>query len=407
MPNDYKVPYLPSGSIFGEAEIEAVRRTLMSGKTLSCGLEREAFEEEFAAFVGVPYAVSVTNCTVALELATYLAQVRPGDEVIAATQTYQATIQHLLGSGVTVKFCDIDANTLNIDPDCLASLIGPRTRALYLVHYGGASADMAPIMDLADRHGITVIEDCAHSVGATYRGRMPGGLGHIGCFSFQSYKNISTLGEGGMLTFKDERWNAKLRRIRAIEPDADFRPRTPTSLGSYAWPADEIERHDKNAYSEDCVAVRYPGTNSTLAEPAAAVGRVQLRRLSEFLERRTQIANRLDAGLSAIPGIRVQQRNPDAPSAHHLYTCFLDPDTGLDRDAIARVLNEDSIEIQLRYFPLHLLPEWRASGHGLGECQVAERVWFHEQLNLPIYPQMADWQVEYMIERVAAAVSGG
>lgn len=379
----------------------------MSGQTLSCGLERELFEAEFAALIGVPYAVSVTNCTVALELATYLAQVRPGDEVIAATQTYQATIQHLLGSGVTLKFCDIDANTLNIDPDCFASLISPRTRALYLVHHGGTSANMAPIMDLANQHGITVIEDCAHSIGAAYHGRAPGSLGHLGCFSFQSYKNISTLGEGGMLTFQDDRWNTKLRRIRAIEPDADFRPRATASLGSYRWPADGIERHDKNAYSEDCVAVRYPGTNSTLAEPAAAVGRVQLRRLPELLERRTQIANRLDAGLSVIPGIRVQKRDPDALSAHHLYTCFLDPDTELDRDAVARVLIEDGIQIQLRYFPLHLLPEWRASGHGLGECPVAERVWFHEQLNLPIYPQMADWQVDYMIERVQAAVSGG
>lgn len=401
MNNGYRVPYRPVGSTFGTEEAEVVRRLLASGEPLSCGPERDHFEEEFATHVEVPHAVAVTNCTVALELATYLVGLRPGDEVIAATQTYQATVQPLLGLDVAVSFCDIDPNSLNVDPACVASLISPRTRAIYLVHYGGASADMDPIMRLAERNGIIVVEDCAHALGATYRGRVPGGLGHIGCFSFQSYKNISTLGEGGMVTVHDPAWAATLRRIRAIEPDADFRPRRNASLGPYHRPTDGVERHEKNAYTEDCVAIRHAGTNATLAEPAASVGRVQLRRLEEFVQRRAGIAAKLDAGLDELPGIRTQWRDPSVRSAHHLYTCFLDPDANIPLDEVLRRLEEAGVQVQQRYFPVHLLPEWRARGHRLGECPVTERVWFHEQINLPIYPQMADWQVDYMLEALA------
>jgi perosamine synthetase len=234
----YVVPYLARGSVFGDVEFDALRAVLASDETLSCGKQRDLFEEEFASYIGVPYAVSVTNCTVALEMATYLVGLQPGDEVIAATQTYQATIQPLLGLGdITVRFCDIDPDSLNVDPECVRALAGPRTRAIYLVHHGGVCADMDPIMRVAEEHGIIVIEDSAHALGGHYNGRIPGALGHIGCFSFQSYKNISTLGEGGMITVREPRWNEILRRIRAIEPDADFRPRVPAELNGRVWSA--------------------------------------------------------------------------------------------------------------------------------------------------------------------------
>lgn len=401
----YKVPYIPVGSTLGDRELRAVQQVITSGSSLSCGAERDKFEEEFAAYLDVPHAISVTNCTVALELATYLADIRPGDEVIAATQTYQATIQPLLGrDDITVRFCDVDPDTLNIDPGHLQELISDKTRAIYLVHYGGMPIDMAPVSALARRYGVTIIEDCAHSLGASYYGSTPGSIGDIGCFSFQSYKNMTTLGEGGMITVKNDHYAAVLRRIRAIEPDADFRPRGTATLAGHSTPTDGVFRHEKNAYTEDCIGIRHPGTNSTLAEPAAAVGRVQLRRLPEFTERRTVIAGRLDAALGEIPGIRVQTRNADVPSAHHLYTCFLEGSTSTRRDALIDALSKAGVEVVQRYFPIHLLPEWRHRGHGPGECPTAERLWFNEQVNLPIYPQMADWQVDYMIDTLARLV---
>jgi len=400
----YRVPYLPVGASLGQEELAAVARVLSSDATLSCGVEREHFEEEFAAYVDAPHAVAVASCTAALELATHLIGLHPGDEIIATPQTYQATIQALLGMDIRLRFCDIDPDTLNVNPESFAALVTPRTRALYLVHYGGDPAAMDEIMAVAEAHGIVVVEDCAHALGATYKGRAPGVLGDIGCFSFQSYKNITTLGEGGMLTFRDDHWATVARRLRAIEPDADFQPRGEARLGPWRQPDDEIERHAKNAYSEDCVALRHPGTNSTLPEPAAAVGRVQLCRLDRFIERRRAIAHRLDQGLRNIPGVRVPDRSAEVRSAHHLYTCFLDPAAGRDRDEVARHLDQRGVQVQLRYFPLHLLPEWRMRGHGPGECPNAERIWFYQQINLPIYPQLEDWQVDYMIEALADAV---
>lgn len=402
--NRYRVPYLPAGSTFGQEEIDAVARVLQSGGKLSCGPERDAFEAEFAAYTGATYVMSLTNCTVALEMATYLLNLQPGDEVIAATQTYQANVTPLLNLPVTVKFCDIDPDTLNVSPESFADLVTDRTRALYLVHHGGIPADMAPIMEIANQRGVWVVEDCAHALGAQYHGQTPGTLGHIGCWSFQSYKNMSTLGEGGAVTLADPTWADVVRRIRAIEPDADFQPQSPSPFFGYATPTDSIERHAKNAYIEDCVALRHPGTNSTLAEPAAAVGRVQLARLDAFVTRRREIADHLDKGLAGIPGIRVQPRRPGVDSAHHLYTFFLDPATAIDRDAFIARLDADGIQVQLRYFPIHLLPEWRRLGHGIGECPVAERVWFREQVNLPIYPQLENWQIDFMVETVHAAM---
>lgn len=402
--SQFMVPYLPVGSTFGQEEVDVVARVLHGGGRLSCGPERDAFEREFAVYAGVPYALSLTNCTVALELATYLLMLRPGDEVIAATQTYQANVAPLLASPATVRFCDIDPDTLNVSPAAFESLVTARTRALYMVHHGGYPADMDAIMATAGAHGIVVVEDCAHALGARYHGRSPGGLGHLGCWSFQSYKNISTLGEGGMLTLRDPTWAGAITRIRAIEPDADFVPRPDPSLAGWAEPDDLVERHAKNAYTEDCQVLRHPGTNSTLAEPAAAVGRVQLRRLDRLVARRRKIADRLDRGLAAIAGLRTQPRRAGVDSAHHLYTCFADPATGVGRDRLAAELVDRGIEVQLRYFPVHLLPEWRRLGHGIGECPVAERVWFDEQLQLPIYPQLADWQVDYLVETLAAAM---
>jgi perosamine synthetase len=260
----YVVPYLPTGSTFGQDEIDAVVRVLESGDKLSCGPERDAFEAEFKAYTRAAHALSLTNCTVALEVATYLLNLAPGDEVIAATQTYQANVTPLLGLPVKVKFCDIDPDTLNVAPEAFAGLVTDRTKALYLVHHGGTPADMVAIMEIANKHGIAVIEDCAHALGSFYRGRALGTFGHFGCWSFQSYKNISTLGEGGMLTVAGDKHVEAIGRVRAIEPDADFTARVASPFGGYTMPSDGLERHAKNAYDEDCVVLRHPGTNSTL-----------------------------------------------------------------------------------------------------------------------------------------------
>ena len=404
--NPYRVPYSPRGTVYGQAEIEELKRLLMDNQlSLSSGPQRKAFEEEFQKLAGAEFAISVTSCTVGLELAAYLANLEPGCAVIATPQTYQATLNPLLGLPIEVRFCDIDRNSLCLDPARLAELVCPKVRAIFLTHYGGLCADMDAVLEIARKHDICVIEDCAHALGTTYQGRWPGTFGDIGVFSFQSMKNISTLGQGGMMLVKRAQWAERLRRLTDVEPDAVFSVRK--ALPAFATngiPERDLNRHAKNAYTHDCVKVLRHGTNATLSEPAAAIGRVQLQRLESLVERRRAIANRLNRGLHDLPGIRTQLEPAEQRHSYHLYTFFVDPAAGLDRDRIAAAIDDNGVEIHLRYFPIHLLPEWRCSGAVIAKCPVTEEIWFNQQINLPIYPSLTDDQVEFMVNAVRTAV---
>ncbi|MGN9910043.1 DegT/DnrJ/EryC1/StrS family aminotransferase [Phytohabitans sp. LJ34] len=405
--NDFVVPYQGQGSMFDEQDIAAVTALLRSDKHLSSGVERAAFEAEFARYVGAPHAVSVTSCTMALQLATQLLDLRPGDEVIASPLTFQATVAPLLGREVTVRFADIDADSLGLSPASAAGLIGPRTRAVYVTHYGGLAADLGGLRELTSAHRLALVEDCAHALGTRYRGRHAGTVGDIGCWSFHSLKNMSTLGQGGMVTTADGGWDSRLRRIGAIEPDADFAPSAAQATFGPCQPpgVDDPERHCKNAYTHDCTAVRAGGSNAIMSEPAAAVGRTQLHKLPRFVERRRAIAGYLNERLSRLPGVRVHEDLPGREHSYHLYTFRLEnAPTGQRDELVRRLHHEYGVEIILRYFPLHLLPEWRFHGGAYGQAPVAERVWFNELVNLPMYPAMRDWQVEYLADAVTAAL---
>lgn len=387
------------GSIFGAEEIAAVTEVLRSGEALSHGRWRERFEGAFRDMLGVRHAITVTSGTVALEVAVSLLDLQPGDEVITTPQTYQATAQALLGKPVRVRFCDVDPNSLNVDVDRLRELLTPRTRAILLVHYGGFPAPMRDIMELAHANGVTVVEDCAHALGAEVDDRRPGSLADIGCFSFQSSKIITTLGEGGLVTFDRDDWAERVVRIRGNDSDGVYTPapgnlpRVPREL----WPG--------NAHTHDCVAIRHPGTNATLTEPAAAMGLAQLARLDSLLARRREIAATYDAYLSRFEAIRTQVLPPGVRHTRYFYTCFVEPGYGLSRNGLISALEEAGVETWLRYFPIHLLAEWRAQGHGLGECPVAERMWFDSQLNLPCLPAMTDADVALVIEVLDRALS--
>jgi perosamine synthetase len=403
----YVVPYAGQGSAFGADDLQAIDALLRSGAHLANGVERDAFEAEFAAAVGASYAVSTTSCTVALQLATHLARLRSGDEVIVTPLTYQATLNVLLALPVQVTFCDVDPATLCLDAARLAELISPRTRAVFLTHYGGLMADIEAIAKLTREHGAFLVEDCAHALGAADGATQAGTVGDAGCWSFQSLKNISTLGQGGMLTLRSAEHAALARRLRAVEPDADFEQRAvPTCFGRHEAPAPGGPvAHDKNAWTHDCTAIRAAGTNAMMSEPAAAVGRVQLRKLDAFVEQRRSIARRFDDAIEALPGIRAQLEPAGQRHAYHLYTAFVDGRSGLSRDVVARRLEADGVEVILRYFPLHLLPEWRLRGGRYGACPVAERVWFDQLLNLPIYPTMTEAQVDHVVGALRRAVT--
>ncbi|MBW1598465.1 DegT/DnrJ/EryC1/StrS aminotransferase family protein [Streptomyces sp. JJ38] len=392
----FRIPYLPVGSVLGPAEVEAVTDVATSGRTLSAGPWRERFESDFRDHVGAPHALSVTSGTVALELAIHLLDLRPGDEVVVTPQTYQASAQPLLQyPDVRVRFCDVDRDTLNMDPACLQTLLGERTRAVILVHYGGLPAPMREITAMARARGAVVIEDAAHALGSVYHGRRPGSLADIGCFSFHTSKNITTLGEGGMLTFFDDAYRTRVERLRGNEVDADYVPRAERLVGADEevpgglYPGDSL--------THDCVTLRRPGTNATLSEAASAVGVVQLRSLEAMVERRRAIAARLREVLEKFGDVvAFPEESPGVRQSHHLFTFFVRRPGVLDRNRLLRELTDRGVQVPVRYFPLHLMPEWRARGHRRGECPVAERLWFTEQVNLPCHPGLSDEQVELL-----------
>ncbi|WP_067535703.1 DegT/DnrJ/EryC1/StrS family aminotransferase [Nocardia crassostreae] len=382
-------------------EFTVLKNVLQHDPTLSGGPWRDKFEAQFAAYAGTRYAMSVTSGTVALEIAIRLLDLGPGDEVVATPQTFQASIQPLLDSPATVRFCDIDPDTLNMDPRKLEALITPRTRAIILVHYGGNPAAMQEICAIAARHDVLVLEDCAHALGSCYRGVRPGALGDIGTFSFHSSKNITTLGEGGMITFDREDWAARVDRIRNNEVDMTFGPET-----GILGPPPEIlpwMKFSDGVYGGSCAAILGAGTNATLSEAASAAGTVQLRKLPELVRRRQHIAARLDEALGEHPQIRLPVVAPGDEHAYHLYTFFVT--AGADaRHALVQALDRRGVEVQLRYFPLHLTPEWQSRGHGPGECPTAERLWFSEHMNLPCHPSLTETQIALLCSALRSSL---
>ncbi len=253
-----------------------------------------------------------------------------------------------------------------------------------------------------------MVEDCAHAPGAEYKGRKAGSIGDIGCFSFHSLKNMSTLGEGGMITFNRDEWAPKIRPLSSIGALYPRQARAEERIGPYTRSAYEYGDHSAGAFSYDAVGPVRVGNNYRMSEVAAASGSVQLRKLDGFNEMRLKIAQRLNEGLAEIDGIRVQRTPVGYKHIYHLYVFFYQPQVegnNFEKEKLIRILDQDDgIEIINRYFPIHLLPEIRSQGHDIGECPVAEKVWFEQHINLPIFPTLTFDQVDYMIDRIGKAV---
>ena len=263
------VPYREVGPHYGLEEVEAAVEA-MRGEILTQGPFLKAFQEEFAEYVGTDYALGVSSCTGALEIAMQLLEIREGDEVIVPAITFIATIIPLLRLKAKVVFADLDPATHLISPASIEENITDRTKAIVVVHMNGMPCDMDPIIDLARRHDLKVVEDCAHSMGAEYKGQKTGAIGDIGCFSFHTVKNISTLGEGGMLTTNDTEFARLIPLSRWVGMDLY------EDLEKYWIPFFYDIRSVKGG-------VPY---NFCLGEVQANVGRVQLKKLVWMNDRR-------------------------------------------------------------------------------------------------------------------------
>lgn len=319
---------LPPWPHFAADEKAAVQSVLTSGKAnYWTGQECTSFETEFARYVGSRHAVALANGSVALELALHVLEIGPGDEVIVPARSFMATASCVVLRGARPVFADVDAQSGNLTAKTVRAVLTPRTRAVIPVHLAGWPCDMDPLMALAREHDLKVIEDCAQSHGATYKGRVTGSIGHVGAFSFCQDKIMTTGGEGGMLVTDDE------------------------ALWARAWSyKDHGKNYDAVFNREHPPGFRWLhesfGTNWRLTEIQAAIGRGQLAKLPSWLTARRRNARLLDAQLAGVPGLALHEPPIDCAHAHYKYYAYVEParlQPRWTRERIVEAINAEGV----------------------------------------------------------------
>ena len=362
----------------GEDEIAAVTDVLRK-KWLTMGEVTQRFEREFAALVGVKHAFAVANCTAALELAYHCVGVQPGDEVVMPALTFVATANAAVTLGARPVFVDVtSADDLTLSVEDLAEKVGPRTRAIAVMHYGGYLCDMDGVARVAAERGIPIVEDCAHAPGANdANGRQAGAFGALGCFSFFSNKNLTT-GEGGMITTDRDDLAERVRLLR-----------------SHGMTTLTLERHRGHSFSYDVVE---PGYNFRLDEIRSAMGLVQLAKLAAGNARRAVLTQRYRQQLDGARGIALPFAARGVGSSHHLMVAVLDE--GVAREKFMTGLRDAGIQSSIHYPPVHRFSyyerEYPGAAAGLPRTEaLRERL-----VTLPLYPTMRDEDVDLVAATV-------
>ena len=379
------------GSIYGPEEAAALLEVLKNSAP-SCGKKVKQFEDAFAAYCGVRYALTCTSATTGLTLAGIAAGVGPGTEVITTPISWIATASAFSVLGAKLVFCDVDSRTLNLDPQRLEALITPRTRAIVPVHLAGQCCAMDRIMQIARRRGVAVIEDCAHTPGAEYLGRKAGSLGTLGVFSFHQQKNMCTLGEGGMVTTDSRKLYERVLSYRSLCC------RVYGGSDKYL-PIDETRYPMNKEYWR--LQFDDLGYNFRMIDAQAAVGIEQLKKLDGFNATRIQLAARLSEKLRGVPGIVLPWVDPKGKHIFHFYVLQLTDRHPLGKSEMMwRLYTQKGIKAWNHYMPIHLAEPYRAQGHREGECPVAEKA--HGCfLSLPIHPRLTAEALDYLAVSVA------
>lgn len=360
-----QVPFLNPGAQTAALRDELVRALtdVLDQGHFILGPRVAALEKEIAAAVGAAHGVGVNSGSDALTLALRALDIGPGDEVITTPFTYIAPAESVVQVGAKLVFADIDPRTFTLDPAEVARRITPRTRAIIPVHLFGQAAALGPLRELAARHSLRIVEDCAQSIGATWEGRGTGSVGDIGCFSFYPTKNLGADGDGGMCVTSDEALAKKLRMLRVHG----------------------IERryyHDLHGY------------NSRLDEMQAAIVRVKLPHLAGWNARRREIAARYHAGLAGLP-LELPVVAPGNVPVWHVYAVLSDR-----RDALQAHLAAHGVPTLIYYpLPLHLQRCYEGVGWKAGDYPVAESV-SRRILPLPMYPELTDAQVDHVVDGI-------
>lgn len=351
-----------------DVDIAAVAEVLKSDY-LTTGPKIAEFEAALCRATGAKYAVTVTSGTAALHAAVWAAGIGPGDEVITTPLTFAASANCALYVGAKPVFADIDPVTYNIDPAAVEKTVTPNTKAIVAVHYAGLPCDMDALRDIADRHGLVLIGDGAHALGAAYKDRPLGALADMTTLSFHPVKHITT-GEGGAILTNDENLYRKLRLFRTHGITRD---------------PDEMAEFQGDWYYEQ----QFLGYNYRLTDFQAALGLSQLTKLDKFLAARRRVAAQYEEHLADCPALRLPWHGKGYEHAWHLYPVALTDKAGRNRKEVFDALRRAGIGVNVHYIPVYWHPYYRQLGYRRGLCPRAEAL-YERLLSLPMYAALTD-----------------
>lgn len=361
----------------GREEHDALREPLETG-WIGSGPKVLEFERQFAEYIGVKHAVALNAGTAALHLAMLAAGV-DGGEVLTTPMTFLSSNHCILHAGGEPVFCDIEPDTLNLAVDGLEAAITERTRAILAVHYGGHPCDMDPILDIAARHGLQVIEDAAQGCGGSYRNEKLGSLGDIGCFSFDARKNLST-GDGGMLTTNDDIVAERVQRLKWM------------GISRGTW-----ERFSTDRPSWDYGEITELGFKYLMNDIAASLGLVQLSKLDRGNALRRALLERYRTAFAEVEGVELLAARTYGQSACYCAVIQVD-----NRDGVHDFLSAHGIESAVHYLPCHLLPIYQK--YNRRPLPVADAAWLRI-LTIPLFPQLTDEQQDRVVEVIRRSAS--
>jgi perosamine synthetase len=374
--------WLPYGRQWiDEADIQAVVAVLQSDY-LTTGPQIEHFERKLALKVGASYAVAFSNGTAALHAACYAAGIGPGDEVITTPITFAASANCVLYQQGIPIFSDIDEKTYNIDPNQVAAIITSKTKAIIPVDFTGQPADLHELRAIAKEHGLVVIEDAAHALGAAYDGQPIGSISDMTMFSLHPVKQI-TSGEGGVITTNSMIYYENLLEFR--------------SHGIVREPAKSSQESSPLGWYYEMQSL---GFNYRLTDMQAALASSQLDKLDRFVELRSEYAAYYDEAFSQFPLIKTPFQKDSRQSSWHLYVIQLELEfLSADRNQIYNELIAENIGVQVHYIPVYLHPYYQKLGYAKGQCLKAEQL-FERMLTLPLFPSMTHEDVQDVIDAV-------
>jgi perosamine synthetase len=372
---------LPYGRQFLDDEDIAAVTDVLRSPFLTQGPKIKEFEEAVASYVGAKYAVAFANGTAALHAACYAAGIREGDEVITTPMTFAASANCIRYCGGTVVFADIDPQTYNLDTQLLKQRLTSRTKAVIPVDFTGQPVDLDEIVSFAREHGLIVIEDAAHALGATYKGRKVGALADMTMFSFHPVKHI-TSGEGGIITTNSEEFYQRMMLFRTHGITRDAEKLVQPSEGPWYYEMLDL------------------GFNYRMTDLQAALGLSQMKKLASFIGRRKEIANRYTEAFRQNDTVIVPFQKEDRESSWHLYVIRLNLDKlRVGRKKVFEALIKENIGVNVHYIPVHLHPYYQRLGYSRGIAPVSEQV-YEGIITLPLFPAMTDTDVEDVIQAV-------